>query len=246
MTRNRPITELSDSEIGLARALLIHEDESVLAFNKPSGLACQTRNNDDHTLDLLLWAFAKSNGKRPHLVHRLDAATSGVILAAKTKPARAALSKAFEARLVKKTYLALLGGTLPSEDEGRMMQALRRVRREDGHDISEMCAAEAKGAQEARTDWQVLARVGSVALVRARPYTGRMHQIRAHFSGLDCPVLGDEIYGDTTSAPRLMLHAESLAFPHPSGEAFRVSAPVPDEFSAFAAELGLAEALEAA
>ena len=96
--RNRPIPNLAEAQKAYVRDLVLYEDEFVLAFNKPSGLAVQTRGNRGTSLDHLLWAFARSNGKRPHLVHRIDAGTSGLILAAKTKPAMAALSAATTTR----------------------------------------------------------------------------------------------------------------------------------------------------
>ena len=70
--RNREIVWLSDSEKDFVRSFLLEEDDDMLVFDKPAGLACQTRNADDQTLDKLLWAFARSNGKRPRLVHRID------------------------------------------------------------------------------------------------------------------------------------------------------------------------------
>lgn len=85
--RNRPIPHIANDQQALVRDLLIYEDAYVLAFNKPSGLAVQTRGNRGTSLDHLLWTFARSNGKRPQLVHRIDAGTSGLILAGKTKPA---------------------------------------------------------------------------------------------------------------------------------------------------------------
>ena len=83
--------ELTEADIAFIRARVIHEDEAVLAFDKPAGLSSQGGRIAAATLDDLLAAFAKSNGKRPRLVHRLDRDTSGVILAAKTKPAAAFL-----------------------------------------------------------------------------------------------------------------------------------------------------------
>ena len=109
--RNYEAMPVSDEDAAYVRALVIHDDSAVLAFNKPSGLAVQTRNVDDRTLDRLMAAFARSNGKRPRLVHRLDAQTSGVIVAAKTQPAAAFLSNAFAERQVSKTYLAVVTGT---------------------------------------------------------------------------------------------------------------------------------------
>ncbi|RZJ44159.1 MAG: RluA family pseudouridine synthase, partial [Brevundimonas sp.] len=86
MSERAPV-DLTPEEIAAVRSWVIHEDEHVLAFNKPSGLSSQGGRIKAHTLDDLLWAFMRSNGKRPELVHRLDRDTSGVILAARTKPA---------------------------------------------------------------------------------------------------------------------------------------------------------------
>ncbi|HXQ46629.1 MAG TPA: pseudouridine synthase, partial [Caulobacteraceae bacterium] len=96
----RPAPRLSADEIALVRSLVIHEDEHILAFNKPAGLSSQGGRGQVHTLDELLSAFAKSNGNRPRLVHRLDRDTSGVILTAKTKPAASFLGKALMGRRV--------------------------------------------------------------------------------------------------------------------------------------------------
>ena len=87
-----PAPPVSAADVELAKSLLIHEDAEVLAFNKPSGLAVQGGSGVDKSLDDLLGAFAKSNGKRPKLVHRLDRETSGVLVVGRTTPAAAALS----------------------------------------------------------------------------------------------------------------------------------------------------------
>ncbi|MEQ1783171.1 MAG: pseudouridine synthase, partial [Hyphomonadaceae bacterium] len=128
--RNYEALPVSEEDAAYVRALVIHEDSGVLAFNKPAGLPVQTRNPDDRTLDRLLAAFARSNGKRPRLVHRLDAQTSGVIVACKTQPAAAALSEAFAERLVSKTYYAIVTGSPLAEGETEFVMILRFVRRE--------------------------------------------------------------------------------------------------------------------
>ena len=97
---------LSAQDTEYARSLVIAEDSHLIAFNKPPGLAVQGGSGVTRSLEDLLGAFAKSNGKRPRLVHRLDRETSGVIIAARTKPAAAFLSAAFAGRDVAKTYLA--------------------------------------------------------------------------------------------------------------------------------------------
>jgi len=220
--RNRDIPELDDADIAFVRGLVCFEDEVILAFNKPSGLPVQTRGNHGRHLDGLLSAFARSNGKRPRLVHQLDAGTSGLILAAKTKPAAAFLSKAFEDCDVSKTYLAIVRGDLPDTRSGQVDQALLRA----GRGVAVSNAAAAKPAQ---TDWAVLSRSGNAALIEARPRTGRLHQIRAHMASLGCPIDGDTLYGGA-EAPRLMLHASGLSLPHPSGERLQLEAPAPEAF----------------
>src|SRR5580700_12348049 len=103
MTRtSHAIPRLSPDEIAFVRSLVIHEDEHVLALNKPSGLSSQGGRGQVHTLDELLFAFVKSSGARPRLVHRLDRDTSGVILTAKTKPAAAFLGCALMGRRVER------------------------------------------------------------------------------------------------------------------------------------------------
>lgn len=225
--RNRPIPNVSDAQKAHVRGLVLFEDEHLIAFNKPSGLAVQTRGNRGTSLDFLLWAFARSNGKRPHLVHRIDAGTSGLILAAKTKPAMTFLSAEFAARRVKKTYLALVSGALPDEDQGRCDTPLLKT----GRTVEPGRVED--GADAALTHWLVLAREGDAALIQAQPHTGRMHQIRAHFAGLGCPILGDSIYGEgTETADRLMLHAAAIEFTAPDKTKRALEAPVPDDFVA--------------
>lgn len=223
--RNRPIPNIADDQKAFVRDLVIHEDEFLIAFNKPSGLAVQTRGNRGTSLDHLLWTFARSNGKRPQLVHRIDAGTSGLILAGKTKPAIAALSSEFAERRVKKRYLALVSGKLPGDDDGVCEIALRKT------DRSVVPGDVAAGADAARTAWAVLSRCAEYALIEARPETGRMHQIRAHFAAMGCPIIGDKIYGQSEPlAERLMLHAAALEISLPDKKKLALEAPVPEAF----------------
>ena len=241
MTRNRPIPEINPDDAAFIRSLLIHEDDKVLAFNKPPGLAVQTAGGRGQSVDFLLWAFAKSNGKRPKLVHRIDSGTSGVLIVARTQPAAAHLSEQFAGRLVKKTYLALVAGQLPEAEAGVSATSLRKVPSDRGG-REKMVAAEPgqTGALTAETHWRVLSRAGVHALTEARPVTGRMHQIRVHMADLGCPILGDRIYGNgKLSAPRLMLHAGELTIAHPDGHELNLKAPPPEDFVSQAEALGL-------
>ena len=116
--RPKAPVELSLDEIALVRSMVIFEDAHILALNKPSGLSSQGGRNRIHTLDDLLWAFMRSNGKRPQLVHRLDRDTSGVIVAARTKPAASFLGKAIMGRRVQKTYRAIVAPGAPEPPSG--------------------------------------------------------------------------------------------------------------------------------
>lgn len=239
MTRNREVPLVSPEDAALVRAIVLHEDNSIIAFNKPAGLAVQAGSGVPRSLDDMLAVFAKSNGKRPRLVHRLDQGTSGVIVAAKTQPVAAKLSEAFAGREVQKTYLALVKGRLAPADSGVADAALVKVE-EGGKARMIIARPDRKGAQAARTGWRIVARQGAYGLIQLAPETGRMHQIRVHLMSLGFPILGDALYGEgQVTAPRLMLHAARLDFPHPEGGRLVLEAPLPEDFLASAEAAGL-------
>jgi len=241
-TERKPVA-LSAEEFAFARSMVIVEDAVILALNKPAGLSSQGGRIKAHTLDDLLWAFARSNGKRPELVHRLDRDTSGVILAARTKPAAGFLGKAIMGRKVRKTYLALLAAP-PEPAAGTIDTPLRReeIGRES---YMRTAAADHPQAEAALTRYRTLAAGAGAALVELQPHTGRMHQLRVHLASIGRPILGDVRYGGALTAaggpvPRLMLHASKLEFPHPDGGSRTVEALLPDDFVAVASAAGLA------
>jgi 23S rRNA pseudouridine955/2504/2580 synthase len=239
--RNYELKPVAPEDAAYVRSLVIHEDAALLAFAKPAGLPVQTRNPDDRTLDALLAAFARSNGKRPRLVHRLDAQTSGVIVAAKTQPAAAALSAAFAGRDMRKVYLAVVTGAAPG-DGGVIETALARYRPKPELELMRAARPGDAEAQAAVTRWRRVASNGLAHLLEVEPQTGRMHQIRAHLSLAGLPIVGDPYYGGAATVagvkvPRMMLHAEKLSGPHPSGGTFTLFARAPDEFRAFAPQL---------
>lgn len=219
-------------DAAFARSLVIHEDAHMLVFDKPAGLAVQGGSGVTRSLEHLLAAFAKSNGKRPRLVHRLDRETSGVIVVARTKPAAAFLSAAFAGRDAEKTYLAIVCGGAPAHAEGEIALALKKSSRR-GLDIMEA----AGGGQPALTRYRMLAASPEAALLELRPETGRMHQLRAHLAAIGRPIAGDAKYGGLfslggTRIPTLMLHAAALDIPHPEGGRRRFEAPLPEAFMA--------------
>ena len=235
---------LSRDEVALVRSLVIHEDNHILALNKPAGLSSQGGRGQVHTLDEMLWAFARPKHGRPRLIHRLDRDTSGVILTAKTRAAAAYLGKAMMARRgFGKTYLALVAPGPPEPAAGAIEAPLRRV--EIGREAYiQVCDAAAEGAQAALSRYRTLAAGEGAALVELNPETGRMHQLRVHLAHIGRPILGDARYGGALGVaggpvPRLMLHAVALSFPHPEGRTVRIEAHPPDDFVEVAARVGI-------
>lgn len=230
---------LSPEDATFARSLVLDEDATLIAFNKPSGLAVQGGSGVTLSLEDLLAAFAKSNGKQPRLVHRLDRDTSGLIIAARTKPAAAFFSEAFARRDVKKTYLAIVCGGAPTPETGEVALALKKSSRK-GLDIMEV----AKDGQAALTRYRTLAATPEAALLELLPETGRMHQLRAHMAAVGRPIAGDGKYGGLyriggTDIPRLLLHAAALDVPHPGGGRRTFVAPPPPDFAEVVRSLGL-------
>jgi len=248
----RPLTpsphgegELADVACADPRSLLLYEDAHLLVFNKPAGLAVQGGSGVTQSLEGLLAAFAKSNGKRPRLVHRLDRETSGVIVAARTKPAAAFLSAAFAGRDVQKSYHAIVCGA-PEPAEGEIALPLKKASRK-GLDIMEIASATDSEGQPSLTRYRTLAATGQAALLELRPETGRMHQLRAHLAAIGRPIAGDGKYGGlfqlgATPIPGLMLHAARLDIPHPGGGRSSFAVAPPPAFAGICASLGLESA----
>lgn len=227
---------------------LLHQDASVLAFAKPSGLAVQGGSGLDENLEgLVAQAFGRRNGKSPRLVHRLDRDTSGVILFARTKPAAAFLSAAFAERRVSKRYLAIVCGGAPDPAEGEIATPLLKIVR-DRVEMVRVARSDERGAQAALTRYACLAQRAQAALMDLAPETGRMHQLRVHLASMGRPIAGDGKYGGFFEVggvrfSRVMLHAASIAAPHPAGGILRLSAPAPADFHAACAALGLEDGL---
>ncbi|WP_293676696.1 RluA family pseudouridine synthase [uncultured Phenylobacterium sp.] len=235
--------QLSAEETVFVRGLVLYEDAKVLALNKPAGLSSQGGRGQVHTLDELLWAFAKPGKARPRLIHRLDRDTSGVILTAKTKPAAGFLGKALMRRAFSKTYLAIVTPGPPEPRGGVIDLPLRRD--EQGREAyMRVCAPDHPDAEAARSRYRTLKDAAGAALLELAPETGRMHQLRVHLAALGRPIAGDARYGGALvvgghAVPRLMLHAAALSFPHPGGGTKRLEAPPPADLAGLITTLGL-------
>ncbi|GGY40675.1 RluA family pseudouridine synthase [Parvularcula lutaonensis] len=200
------------------RLSLVHEDGALLVFDKPSGLLSVPGRTEPDCLE------ARVIERYPEAltVHRLDMATSGVIVMARSKEALAHLGKQFEKRQTRKRYIAVVEGA-PDADSGTIDAPLRC----DWPNRPLQMICEEHG-RPAVTHWEVLERGEGRTRLALTPVTGRSHQLRVHLASIGHPILGDEWYGDATSAPRLLLHAERLELRHPNGGAwmsFEVRAP---------------------
>lgn len=204
---------------------VLYEDDSIIAVNKPSGVLSVPGLVGGMSVQQWLRDTKRSNDI--YVVHRLDMATSGVLVVAKTMDMYKEMQRLFASREVRKEYIALLE-SVPSRGEGMIELPIspdyeNRPRQK----VDSACG------KEAVTRYKVLETVERdgrlCAKVLFEPLTGRTHQLRvhaAHKCGLDTPIVGDALYGKV--ADRLMLHAASLEFVHPlSGEIVKITANVP-------------------
>lgn len=238
---------------------VLHEDDDVLAVDKPSGLPMHpTATYHKHTLTWLL--YERYGEDAPQFAHRLDRETSGVVVCGRSLEAEVALKKAFEARKTRKRYLAIVRGLVASE-EGVIERPIRSAR--EGLHVRMVLADD---GQPAKTHYQVLERREGASLVSLKPITGRQHQLRVHLMALGHPIIGDKLYGpegtapfieaidEGTSAdllarlghPRQALHASWLEVPHPAtGEPLQMESPLPWDLQRLWAAPGAALAGEA-
>lgn len=211
---------------------ILYEDADLAVVVKPCGMVVHpAAGNEDGTLVNALLHHLDSLGGiggelRPGIVHRLDKDTSGLLLVAKNDASQLALSEQLSARTMEKHYRALVEGNI-REDSGRIEAAIARSKKD-----RKKMAVDEEG-REAITEWTVLERGRGVTLLDVHILTGRTHQIRVHCKHIGHPVCGDPIYGSSRGAkvPRLMLHAYSLSFTHPtSSERLTFTADLPEEF----------------
>lgn len=243
MKDNLTPVALTKAEIEFVRSLVIFQDNHIIALNKPAGLSSQGGRSQVHSLDELVWAFAKPGKARPRLIHRLDRDTSGVILTARTKPAASFLGKAMMGKRFSKTYQAIVTPGAPDPASGEVTEPLRRD--EVGREAyMRICAADHPDAETALTHYKTLAATETSALLELSPQTGRMHQLRVHLASIGRPIAGDARYGGALAVagrpiPRLMLHAGALSFPHPSGHRATMEAPIPSDMAGLISSLKL-------
>lgn len=236
---------------------IVYEDDDLAVVNKPAGMmvhagagATDDERNRGTLVNALLHRFGALSGVggelRPGIVHRLDKATSGLIVVAKNDEAHRKLAAQFARRVVKKTYIALVHGWMKQE-RGTISSNISRdrVRRT-------RMTTKRSGGREAVTHYVLQKRIdskyGKFSLLEVRIDTGRTHQIRVHLASLKHPVVGDTLYGAPRemrgkneagiSLSRNFLHAAALQLQHPrNGEALSFARPLPVELQSFLARI---------
>jgi 23S rRNA pseudouridine1911/1915/1917 synthase len=236
---------------------IVYEDDDLAVVNKPAGMmvhagagATEDARNRGTLVNALLHRFgqlsAVGDSLRPGIVHRLDKATSGLIVVAKNDEAHRRLAAQFAKRQVKKTYVALVHGWL-KPDRGTISSSISRDRARRTR-----MTTRTSGGREAITHYAVQKRIesqyGKFTLLEVRIDTGRTHQIRVHLASLHHPVVGDTLYGapreisskqgPAISLTRNFLHAAALQLLHPrTGQLLSFSRPLPAELADFLTKL---------
>lgn len=206
----------------------LYADDTLLVFDKPSGLLAVPGRGPDKQ-DCLA-ARVQSRYPDALIVHRLDMATSGLMVLARGPAAQRALSMAFAAREVNKRYLAVVAGRLEAPPEAWGVIDLPIIADWPNRPLR---IIDHQHGKPSITRWRVLgyAESGSCTRVELEPVTGRSHQLRLHLRELGHPILGDTLYAPAAiqmKAERLLLHAGSLRFAHPAtGEALAFACPAP-------------------
>ena len=220
---------------------ILYEDEAVVVVNKAAGMVVHpapghSRGTLANAL-LARYPTMEVNGDlRPGIVHRLDQATSGLLVVARHDQAMQALTDQQRARTMLKIYLAVVEGRF-KEPAGVIDAPVGR------HPTDRLRMSVIVGGREARTHYQVQEELGAYTLLEVRLETGRTHQIRVHLLHRNHPVLGDPLYGGrrqraTFGLTRQFLHAYRLGFQHPTDGTWReFTAPLPDDLTVVLAKL---------
>jgi 23S rRNA pseudouridine1911/1915/1917 synthase len=225
------LSELNKSPVGLDIPI-IHEDSDCLVIDKPLGVLTHSKGSFNPESTVATWLASHegadnlSSTNREGIVHRLDRATSGVMICAKTPGALSWLQKQFSTRKTKKTYAALVENEIQPKEAVIDMPIERNPKKPSTFRVG------ANGKQATtKYSTESYIEVGDklLTLVKLSPVTGRTHQLRVHLSNLGYPIVGDELYGGL-SAQRLYLHALSLELTLPNKTRMTFNAQMPKDF----------------
>jgi 23S rRNA pseudouridine1911/1915/1917 synthase len=204
---------------------IIYEDEDCVVINKPVGLLTHSKGAFNPEATVSTWLRARMEapkGERAGIVHRLDRATSGVMVCAKTPEALGWLQKQFSQRKVKKSYVAVVEGVLKEPEAIIDMPIERNPKKPQTFRVG-------SNGKAAVTAYKVLKTAENLSLLELKPTTGRTHQLRVHLEHLGHPIVGDTFYGGKP-AERLFLHAQELEITLPNRERKVFKVPVPAQF----------------
>lgn len=205
---------------------LIHDEPALCVVNKPAGVLSQPGPKGEP--DLVTLARAHFGQSTLAVLHRLDRNVSGLVLLAKSAEAARWLSPQFAAGTVERAYVAVCRGRI-TEERLTIEAPLRKDERTNTVTVAPMGEP---GAQATRTEVEILERaqglVGRLSLVKARPISGRSHQLRVHLAHVGLPIVGDSKYGiPAKGLHRVLLHAAEVAFTRPDGSPSRYQATAP-------------------
>lgn len=208
---------------------ILYEDDSVLVIDKPAGVlshALSKFKNESSVASFLRQRTSNdktSENIRYGIVHRLDRATSGVMVCAKDKDTAKFLQKQFSDRSVSKTYVAVSVGT-PKEKTAVINVPIER------NPKAPATFRPGNRGKSAETSYQVISATDKYSLISLHPKTGRTHQLRVHLAYINCPIVGDQLYGDE-EANRLYLHAHELTVQVPGEESKTFTSSIPASFN---------------
>ena len=224
--------DLSKADVEFMKSLVIYKDADVLVLNKPAGIAVQGGSKTERHIDGMLDALRFGLDEKPHLVHRLDKDTSGVLVLGRTANAAAKLAEAFKSREAHKIYWAVVVGK-PKLASGKIDAPLIKM---SGAGGGEQMRVDFENGQRALTLYRVVDSLGKKASwLEMSPLTGRTHQLRVHAAEvLNTPIIGDGKYGGERSYAvgiaqnkKLHLHARSIRMPHPTKGILEIFADLP-------------------
>lgn len=224
--------DLSKADIEFMKSLVIYKDEDVIILNKPAGLAVQGGSKTERHIDGMLDALRFEKDEKPHLVHRLDKDTSGILVVGRTANAAAKLAEAFKSREAHKIYWAVVVGK-PKLLSGKIDAPLSKL---SGAKGGEQMKIDYDGGQRAITLYRTIDSLGQKASwLEMSPLTGRTHQLRVHAAeALNTPIIGDGKYGGERSYAvgiennkKLHLHARAIRLPHPTKGTLEIVAELP-------------------
>lgn len=205
---------------------ILYLDDNVIAINKPAGILTHAKgaDSDEFTVADFFKRYSTYalDTNRAGIVHRLDRDTSGVIIGARNNETANLLKKQFAKRLTKKTYIAITT-SIPKLEKARIdLPIARNPKKPATFKVS-------SNGKVAITDYKVLKTNENYALIELMPKTGRTHQLRVHLNYINCPILGDKVYG-SKKADRMYLHAEKLEITIPNKGRITFEAKLPKEF----------------